>query len=298
MTHESVPSPGDRGDGAPALGTSLLTRLRDEIRRRHYSVRTEQAYAHWVRRFVRFHGLRHPSTLGLEQVRAFLTHLASVGHVSASTQNQALAAIAFLYRDVLNDPLPVIDRIARAKRAKRLPVVMTRAEVREVLAELEGTYRLMAFLLYGSGLRLRERLSLRVKDIDLDSRRVVVRAGKGEKDRVTMLADSAAGMLRDHLRRVRRRHESDLSRGAGTVTLPGALATKYPSAARDWPWQWIFPAARLHRDGRTGERRRHHVHPSALQRAVADAVRRAGVTKRATCHTFRHSFATHLLEDG
>ena len=272
--------------------------MRDELRRRHYSPRTESAYVRWVRRYVRFHRLRHPRELGEREVIAFLTALAVRGRVSASTQNQALAAIAFLYRDVLGIPLGELQGIARAKRPVRLPTVLTREEIARVLHEMSDPTRLAAALLYGAGLRLREAMTLRVKDVDLERGEIRVREGKGRKDRVTVLPRSQLAPLRRQLARAARVHQLDLACGGGRVALPDALARKLPSAAREWGWQWIFPATRCYRDPVSGERRRHHLHESVLQRAVHSAALRAGVAKRVTCHTFRHSFATHLLEDG
>jgi integron integrase len=247
---------------------------------------------------VRFSGNRHPRELGEGDVQRFLTALASAGRVTASTQNQALAALKFLYRDVLRVPLGPVDGIERARRPVRLPTVLTREEVRVVLGRLDGTPRLVAGLLYGAGLRLLEALRLRVKDIDLEAGEVRVRAGKGDKDRVTVLPETLRGTLTEHLARVRRLHERDVAAGFGGVALPGALERKVPALARDWSWQWIFPALRPYTDPATGDRRRHHLHESAVQRAVRIAVLQAGLAKRATCRTFRHSFATHLLEDG
>jgi integron integrase len=268
------------------------------LRTRHYSPRTVDAYATWVRRFVVFAGRRHPRELGPDDVRRFLSALAVEGGVSASTQNQALAALAFLYRDVLGTPLGAVEGVLRAKRPVRVPAVLSREEVRAVLAGLAGAPKLVALLQYGSGLRLLESLQLRVKDVDLGRGELVVRAGKGNKDRVTVLPAIAAEPLTAHLLHVRRQHERDLARGLGRVALPEALERKAPALGRDWAWQWIFPAAQHYTDAATGERRRHHLHETAVQRAVRLAVLRAGIGRRATCHTFRHSFATHLLEDG
>jgi integron integrase len=276
----------------------LLDRVRDAIRARHYSRRTEKAYVHWIRRYIFFHGKRHPAEMGAPEVSAFLTALAVEHRVSASTQNQALSALLFLYRAVLGVDLPWLDEVVRAKRPQPLPVVLTRQEVHAVLRELRGVSRLMAVLLYGSGLRLLECCRLRVKDVDLATNQIVVRDGKGRKDRVSMLPASIKEALTAHLERVRQQHQADLRQGAGWVELPGALGRKYRDAGREWGWQWVFPATRLYVDRVTGQRRRHHLHESVLQRAVKEAVRRAGIPKPATCHTFRHSFATHLLEDG
>jgi integron integrase len=267
---------------------------------RHYSRRTEDAYVAWARRYVVFHGRRHPATLAPSAVGDFLSYLANDGGVSASTQNQALGALLFLYREVLDAPLAMsaLDGVVRARRPHRLPVVMTRDEVRAVLGQLEGVSRLVATLLYGSGLRLMEALCLRVHDVDLARREVTVRGGKGDKDRRTLLPVTVVDALGEHLGRVRQLHERDLAAGSGGVELPGAFRLKAPNAARSWGWQWVFPGTTRYRDPGSGEWRRHHLHESAVQRAVQLAVSRAGVSKRATCHTFRHSFATHLLEDG
>ena len=277
---------------------SLIGMVRRRMRLRRLSVRTEEAYVAWIKRFVRFHELKHPRSLGESEVTAFLTHLAVRARVSASTQNQALAALLFLYRDVFREPLPWLNEVVRARRPERLPSVLTREEVRLVLAEMRGTARLVALLLYGAGLRLMEALQLRVKDLDLERAVLTVRAGKGDKDRVTVLPRSAVAPLTAHLREVRTIHGRDLRAGAGTVELPAALARKLPGAELAWEWQWVFPATRPYLDDRSGVRRRHHLHETVIQRAVTDAARRAAIPKRVTCHTFRHSFATHLLEDG
>jgi len=276
----------------------LLDRVRDAVRVRHYSRRTADACVHWVRKFVLFHGKRHPADLGEAEVAAFLAWLATVRRVSVSTQNQALSAILFLYREVLGRELGALPAVPRARTPGRLPVVLSRREVQRVLAELSGPVRLVAVLLYGAGLRLLECLQLRVKDIDLDRHEIVVRQGKGRKDRVTMLPVAARRDLERHLELVKAQHLADLAAGFGRVVLPDALDRKYPKAAEEWGWQFVFPAARICRDPRWGPPTRFHLHESAVQRAVAEAVQRAGVAKRASCHTFRHSFATHLLEDG
>jgi len=235
--------------------------------------------------------------MGAAEVTSFLTSLAVRDKVAASTQNQALSALLFLYREVLGLELPWLDDVVRAKRPQHLPVVLTRDEVRVVLQRLDGVPRLMAILLYGAGLRLLECCRLRVKDVDFATNQILIRDGKGHKDRVTMLPASVKSVLSAHIERVREQHQADVRHGAGWVELPGALTRKYPNAGRDWGWQWIFPATRIYMDGLTGQRRRHHLHESVLQRAVKDAVRGAGIAKPATCHTFRHSFATHLLEE-
>jgi len=291
LVAEQCPAP-------PAGGPRLLTRVREAIRTRHLSPRAEEAYVFWIRRYVLFHGKRHPAELGGAEVTRFLSHLAVATRVSASTQNQALSALLFLYRRVLHIDLPWLEGLVRAKRPARLPVVLSRDEVAAVLAHLDGVRWLVAALLYGAGLRLLECLQLRVKDVDLVRNEIVVRAGKGDRDRRTMLPVALRNPLTAHLVRVRRLHEADLAGGAGWVALPHALARKYPSARRELAWQWAFPAMRLHRHADTGELRRHHYHESAIQRAVKHAVARAGLAKPAGCHTFRHSFATHLLEDG
>ena len=251
----------------------------------------------WIRRYIVFHGKRHPAEMGAVEVTQFLSSLAQQDHVAASTQNQALSALLFLYRQVLQVEMPWLDNVVRAKRSERLPVVLTREEVRAVIRELQGPPRLMAILLYGAGLRLLECARLRVKDVDFATNQIIVRAGKGDRDRVTMLPAVVRTDLVRHVEMVRRQHEADLRHGAGWVELPWALARKYPNAGREWAWQWVFPATRIYVDRETGQRRRHHLHESVLLRAVKEAVRRAGIAKRATCHTFRHSFATHLLED-
>jgi integron integrase len=252
----------------------------------------------WTRRYIFFHGKRHPAEMGAAELTAFLSSLAVQGNVAASTQNQALSALLFLYREVLEQEVPWLDDVVRAKRPEHLPVVLTRAEVRSVIAGLTGPSRLMALLLYGAGLRLLECARLRVKDVDFGRNQITVRSGKGGKDRVTMLPGVVKTDLAAHLGRVKRQHDSDLLHGAGWVELPWALARKYPNAGREWPWQWVFPATRVYVERATGQRRRHHLHESVLQRTVREAIRRTGIPKRATCHTFRHSFATHLLEDG
>lgn len=278
---------------------TLLGVLTDRLLARRYSARTIEAYTSWVRRYVRFHGRRHPRSLGEPAVRAFLTHLARDGGVSASTQNQALAALLFLYRHVLDMPMAAPSGTLQAKRPVRLPVVLTRAEAQQVLASLDGVPQLVARLLYGAGLRLLEGCAVRVKDLDLARGELMVRSGKGQKDRRTVLPQSMLAPLTAHLARVRVQHERDVRSGAGFVALPDALRRKLGAgAARSWPWQWVFPARTVYRDVATGEQRRHHVHESVLQRAVPAAARAAGLSKRVTCHTFRHSFATHLLEAG
>ncbi len=281
-------------DGAPRL----LDQLRGAIRTRHYSRRTEKAYVQWVVRFVRHHGMRHPRELGEREVTDFLSSLAVRERLSAGSQNQALAALLFLYRSVLGCDMPWLGGLVRASGPKRIPVFLTRDEVRAVISRLRGANHLVALLLYGAGLRILEALRLRVKDVDLRANQVFVRRGKGAKDRVTVLPAVAQTELKQQLDRARKLHEEDLQKGGGCVELPFALERKYPSASREWNWQWIFPAHRTYVDRATGEVRRHHLHESVLQRNVHTAALSAGITKRVSCHTFRHSFATHLLEDG
>ena len=276
----------------------LLDRVRDALRVKHYSYRTEQAYLHWIKRYIYFHQKQHPATLGAAEVTAFLTHLARDRSVAASMQNQALSALLFLYGQVLGVKLPWMDDMVRAKRPIRVPVVLTREEVAALLGQMQGAKWLMASLLYGAGLRLMECLRLRVKDIDFGFGQLVVRDGKGAKDRVTMLPQSLIEPLRNHLVRVRQLHERDLLAGYGTVELPGALARKYPRANREWGWQYVFPSGRLSADPRSGEVRRHHVFDSVMPRAVGAAARAAGIVKPVGCHVLRHSFATHLLQGG
>jgi len=276
----------------------LLDRVRDAIRVKHYSIRTEDAYVSWIKRYILFHDKRHPREMGVSDIEAFLTYLAVEQHVAASTQNQALSALLFLYREVLKKDLERPVDSVRAKRPKRLPTVLTKEEVFKVIGFLSGTHQLMAKLLYGSGLRLMECVRLRVKDVDFTQRQIIVRDGKGQKDRVTMLPDVLIPLLQEHLRHVKQVHDDDLAKGYGSVYLPFALERKYPNANREWIWQYVFPASKLSRDPRTGSVRRHHVHESSLQKAVKNAARLAGLDKRVTCHTFRHSFATHLLENG
>ena len=276
----------------------LLDQVHIAIRARHFSWRTERAYVGWIKRFILFHGKRHPVDLGEAEVTAFLSALATRDRVSSSTQNQALSAIIFLYRAVLGKQLEWMDGVVRAKRAVRLPVVLTRDEVRAILAEMRGTPWLMVSLMYGAGLRLLECARLRVKDVDFGRLEITVRNGKGGKDRRTMLPLSLRGALAAHVERVSRLHERDLRRRLGSVALPEGIERKYPRAAWEWGWQWVFPAARFYRDTETGVYRRHHLHETVVQRAMKDAVRRTGIAKPASCHTLRHSFATHLLEAG
>jgi len=276
----------------------LLDRMSEALRTRHYSPRTEQVYVLWVKRYIRFHRMRHPKEMGESEVNEFLTHLAVGEKVSASTQNQALAALLFLYRHVLGIDMGDLGTVVRARKSHHVPIVMTRAETRAVLAQMSGETKLMASLLYGSGLRLSECLCLRVQDLDLEGGEIVVFNGKGNKDRVTVLPEGLKDPLREHLRNVRAIHLQDLADGWGRVLVPEALQRKYPNAATEWRWQWVFPQRYRWRNPETGEQGRHHADESVLQRAVKDAVRAAGIPKRVGCHTFRHSFATHLLESG
>ncbi|HEY2710935.1 MAG TPA: integron integrase [Chthoniobacterales bacterium] len=276
----------------------LLDRVRWHLRVKHYSIRTEQAYIDWIRRYICFHAKRHPNEMGEEEIARFLTHLAVEKHVAASTQNQALSALLFLYQQVLERKLDFIDKIERVKRPAKVPVVLTRAEARAVLDHLQGHNRLMAELLYGAGLRLMECVRLRIKDIDFGYGHIIVRDGKGMRERITVLPERLRSPLRTHLQQVRLLHERDLRTGGGGVYLPFALRRKYPNTERTWAWQYAFPAAKLSRDPRSGEKRRHHIGEKNLQNAVKTAVRSAGIAKAASCHTFRHSFATHLLENG
>ena len=276
----------------------LLEQVQNLIRTRHYSYRTEQTYIYWIKQYIFFHGKRHPAEMGATEVSAFLTHLAVARRVAASTQNQALAALLFLYRHVLCQNLPWLENVERAKRPARLPLVFTKEEVKEILAQLQQQNWLMASLLYGAGLRLRECLNLRVKDIDFGYKQIVVRDAKGPKDRVTMLPVALAEQLRMHLSQVKGVHLRDLQDGFGSVHLPWALSRKYPHADRQWGWQYVFPATTRSRDPISGAIQRHHVGEWVLQKAVKAGLRSAGISKPGSCHTFRHSFATHLLEDG
>lgn len=276
----------------------LLDQLRQALRVRHYSRRTEQAYGSWAKRYIHFHNLRHPAEMGEAEINAFLTHLAVKDKVSASTQNQALSALLFLYRHVIGREVGDLGQVIRARKPTRLPVVMTRDEVKAVLANLPPEKRLMATIMYGAGLRLMECLRLRVQDIDFSKNEILVRDGKGAKDRITMLPESVKTSLQRHLKKVKEIHERDLAAGWGRVQMPMALDRKYPNASREWRWQWVFPQENRWKNEKTGEQGRHHVHESIIQKAVAVAVRKTDVTKRATCHTFRHSFATNLLERG
>jgi integron integrase len=276
----------------------LLDQLRQALRSRHYSRRTEQTYCHWVKKFIYFHKVRHPAEMGEPEINAFLTHLAVKERVTASTQTQALSALLFLYRHIIGREVGDLGHVIRARKPKRLPVVMSREEVKAVLANLSGDKKLMASLMYGTGLRLMECLRLRVQDVDFARKEILVRDGKGAQDRITMLPESLSAPLQEHLKKIKTIHERDLADGWGHVPMPYALDRKYPHAAAEWRWQWVFPQERRWRNSKTGEQGRHHVDESLVQRAVKEAVTSAGLVKRASCHTFRHSFATHLLESG
>lgn len=278
--------------------SKLLNQVRQLLRTRHYSIRTEEAYLHWIRQYIIFHSKQHPSTLGAPEVSSFLSHLAVDRNVAASTQQQAASAILFLYRDVLNLSIDWLDQVQRPKKPSRVPVVLTKAEAQSVLLHLKSDKWLMASLLYGSGLRLMECLRLRVKDIDFGYKQIIVRDGKGQKDRITILPTPLIEPLQLQLKRVKVIHETDVREGFGQVYLPNALAQKYPGAERQWMWQYLFPADKRSVDPRTGKVQRHHIGETALQKAVKAAMRAAGINKLASCHTFRHSFATHLLEAG
>ncbi|MBM3143967.1 MAG: integron integrase [Chloroflexi bacterium] len=281
----------------PPKGKKLLDQVRDAIRTKHYSYRTEQTYVNWITRYILFHKQRHPKEMGSPEVQAFITYLAVEQHVSASTQKQALSAVLFLYRHVLEKPLEVPDAI-RPEQAKHLPTVLTHDEAVTVIGKMSGTTQLMAKLLYGSGLRLMECLRLRVKDLDFGNHQLVVRDGKGEKDRVTVLPDSIVATLQTHLVDVKAIHQKDLREGFGKVSLPYALARKYPNAPAEWAWQYVFPASQRSKDPLTGTIKRHHLDESVLQKAVRQAAKIAGISKPVSPHTFRHSFATHLLQNG
>ena len=284
--------------GNAAKGRSLFDVTRETMRTRHLAYRTEQAYLQWIRRYIVFHRRRHPRELGAAELEQFLTHLAVDRKVSASTQSQALQALLFLYRSVLRIEMPALENVTRAHRPRRLPVVLSRPEVRAILANLQGTTWLVANLLYGSGLRLLEALRLRVKDLVLSRHELIVREGKGGKDRITVVPATLDTALREHLTRLRSWFEAERARGAPGVSLPRALSAKNPNAATSWGWQYVFPSRDLCRDPYGGGLVRHHLHEQTVQRAVKSAVHGAGITQPASCHTFRHCFATHLLEDG
>jgi integron integrase len=292
--NDAPPPPAKQSSPAPRL----LDQLRDRIRFRHYSRRTELVYTQWVRRFILFHGKRHPRDLGAEHVTGFLSSLATDRKVAASTQNQALAALLFLYREVLGIELPWMGEIARAKGPRRLPVVLTRAEAHALLAHMEGTHALMGRLMYGTGMRLMECLQLRVKDLELVRREVIVRQGKGAKDRITMFPASLVEEMSAHLDGVRAVFDADRARGVAGVELPDAYGVKNPGAGRTWAWHWVFPQDHLSTDPRTGIVRRHHVYDQTFQRSIKRATRRADIVKPVSSHTLRHSFATHLMEAG
>lgn len=276
----------------------LLDRVRDRLRYKQYSPRTEQAYIHWIKRFILFHGKRHPEQMNGAEVEAFLNHLVKEKRVAAATQDQAMSALLFLYKEIIQKDLPWLDGVERSKRPARLPVVLTENEVRALLARLEGSRWLMVSLLYGTGMRLLECLQLRVKDVDFEMRQITIRSGKGSRDRVTMLPGTLIEPLRDHLSRVRALHESDLKEGYGEASLPFALSRKYPGAGRSWPWQYVFPSRKLSADPLSGRLRRHHVDEKSLQRTVRFAARLARIGKPVSPHVLRHSFATHLLQGG
>jgi integron integrase len=290
--------PSQKNPSPPRKEKKLLDRMRETLQAQHYSYRTEGTYIDWCRRFILFHGKRHPKDMGASEVEAFITYLATRRKVAASTQTQALSAILYLYKEVLEQPLDPV-KVVRARKPKRLPTVLTRDEAVRVIDAMTGAYQLMAKLLYGSGLRLGECIRLRVKDLDFDQQALTVRDGKGEKDRITILPESLLLPLQEHLRRVEQVHQKDLQDGFGTVYLPGALEKKYPNANREWAWQYVFPGKTISKDPRSGVRRRHHIAESSLQKAVRAAAKLAGITaKPVGPHTFRHSFATHLLQNG
>ena len=293
-----APKSADRPMDAVAHSARLLDQVRHRIRLKHYSIRTEQAYTDWIRRYIHFHGKRHPAGMGAVEIEAFLTDLAVARNVAAATQNQARSALLFLYKEVLGIELPWLEGVEHAKPSSHLPVVLTREEVACVLDRLEGTHRLIGELLYGTGMRIMEGVRLRVKDVEFARGEIVVRDGKGAKDRMTMLPRRLAHRLGAHLEHVRALHGRDLADGLGATYLPAALQRKYPGSARDWGWQYVFPARNISQDPRSGVVRRHHVSDQAFQRAMRQAVRDAGIVKPATPHTLRHSFATHLLESG
>ena len=282
----------------PTEKPRLLDRVRAKISLKHYSKRTEKAYVGWILRYIRYHNKTHPMNMGGDEVSAFLTHLAVKRKVSASTQNQALSAILFLYRDVMGVELPWLDKVVRAKKTENLPVVLSREEIRQLFSFLEGDHLLMASLLYGAGLRLLECCQLRVKDVDFTRNQLTVRKGKGGKDRVTLFPEGIKRDLRAQVQKVHWTHSRDLKRGAGMVLLDHALRKKYPNAGKELAWQWVFPGTRVHVEPKTGNGWRHHLHESVLQRVVKEAGRKSGIPKKITCHVLRHSFATHLLEDG
>jgi integron integrase len=278
--------------------SQLLDQVRDQIRILHYSIRTEEAYTNWIKQFIVFNDKRHPNEMGAAEISKFLSYLARERNISASTQNQALSALLFLYREVLDKPIDWIDDVQRARKPQRLPVVFTKAEVKAVLSLLRGEMWIMANLLYGAGMRLMEAVRLRVKDVEFAQKQITVREGKGNKDRVTVLPKKIIVPLQQHLERVKAVHETDIREGYGRVYLPFALARKYPNTNREWCWQYVFPASKRSVDPRSGQIQRHHISETALQKAVKSAIKRAGINKPGSCHTLRHSFATRLLEKG
>ena len=296
------PNPQQSGSGITnhqsESNPRLLDQVRDVIRCKHYSIRTESTYTEWIRRYILFHNKQHPKVLNEQHISAFLTHLAVNRKVTSSTQNQALCALVFLYRQVLKMDLGDFENVIRAKKPSKLPVVFTQDEARQILLQLSGVHWLMGQLLYGAGLRVMECVRLRVKDVDFGYRQIVVRDGKGQKDRVTMLPEIVGDELKRHLEKVKRIHETDLAAGFGAVYLPYALERKYRNANRSWPWQYVFQASRRSIDPRTGIERRHHLSETVPQRAIRNAIRKSGLTKAGSCHSLRHSFATHLLEGG
>ncbi len=276
----------------------LLDQIRETIKLKHFSIRTEETYIHWIKRFIIFHKKRHPLEMGEQQIREFLSYLARELNVASATQNLAMQSILFLYKDVLHKEITYIDKIERAKKEAKVPVVFTRGEVTRILSNMRSTPHLMASLLYGSGLRLMECIRLRVKDIDFNSNYILVKEGKGEKDRITVLPEKLKEALQRHLLKVKLLHEEDLEAGFGEVYLPHALENKYTNANKEWGWQYVFPSTRLSIDPRSGKKRRHHISEKILQQSVKEAIKKSGIVKNGSCHTFRHSFATHLLADG
>lgn len=278
--------------------SKLLQQVSNKIRFKHYSIQTEKSYLSWIKRYILFNQKRHPKDMGESEIRKFLNHLAVDRFVSASTQNQALHALLFLYKEVLQKDIGRIEKIERARYTRRLPVVFTQPEARVVLSHLSRISYLICSLLYGSGLRLNEALSLRIKDIEFDYMQIIVRDGKGSKDRVTILPETSFDLLQSQIISVKKLHNNDTANGFGEVTLPGALIRKYPNAGKEFIWQYIFPSKRFVKDEKTGELYRHHIYPTTIQKAVKIAMRKTGINKHGTPHTFRHSFATHLLQDG
>lgn len=276
----------------------LLTQLKEEIRRRNYSYKTEKAYSQWIVRYVKFHGLKHPVEMDESHVVSFLNHLANKRNVAASTQNQALSAILFLYKNILGKSLDKLDKLKRAKRTRHMPVVLSESEARDILVHLSGVHKLLISLLYGSGLRISEALRLRILDIDLGYNQILVRNGKGRKDRITMLPQSIKSDLRDQMDKVKNLHQRDINRGFGETILPKALALKYPNAPKEFKWQYLFPSIKRSVDPRSGKRHRFHISARDIRRSIQYAVRKCGIEKKVTPHTFRHSFATHLLKGG